>query len=393
MQKKSILIHNIGTIVTGDIRDPISSAKTIYIEDGLIAEIGTDKKDADIIINANSLLVTPGLIDSHVHPVFGDFTPVQNSTNWISRYLHGGITRMVSAGELHLPGLPLEKPDPVLFKYLAILSRACYKRYRPSGVKVEAGTLILAPGLKENDFDDLIKADCKNLKFIFFPYDERMDEAKKYREWATKREMIIKIHSGGVSRSGVSRPAGADVIFNIKPDIVGHINGGPIPMSRNDMIKIVESGQFYMEISYCGNFPFAKEVIEKAIDLNLLDKIILGTDTPSGTGVTPRGLLRILAYVASIPKISPEVAICMATGNSAIAHALDTGFIKEGKPADIVIMGKIQGSEGNSHLEALSLGNLLGISVIIIDGEIIVYDRSEQTPPPIKRAFIEEEKR
>ena len=46
----------------------------------------------------------PGLIDSHAHPVFGDFTPRQQTQNFIESGLHGGVTTVISAGEVHLPG-------------------------------------------------------------------------------------------------------------------------------------------------------------------------------------------------------------------------------------------------------------------------------------------------
>ena len=68
----------------------------MYIEDGHIAEIPTSRADADTIINARGLIAAPGLIDTHVHPTFGDFTPTQNSLGWQHAYLHGGVTSLVS---------------------------------------------------------------------------------------------------------------------------------------------------------------------------------------------------------------------------------------------------------------------------------------------------------
>jgi enamidase len=89
---KSTLIYNIGTLITGDIENPLSKEDSIYIENGRFIELGTSRRDADVIINANGLLVAPGLIDGHVHPTIGDFTLAQNSTSWVTHYLHGGIT-------------------------------------------------------------------------------------------------------------------------------------------------------------------------------------------------------------------------------------------------------------------------------------------------------------
>ncbi len=386
---KSVLIHGIGALVTGDIRAPLSNATSLYIEDGRFREIGTGRTAADIVIDARGSLVTPGLIDSHVHPSFGDFTPVQNATNWISNYLHGGVTCMVSAGELHLPGLPIDDPDPNLFRSLALLTRACYDRYRPAGVKVEAGTMMLVPGMKRADFEAVAAAGSKCVKFIFYSYGQNPGEQADYVRWARELGLKVKIHSGGVSRSGVSRPAGAEVVLKLQPDIVGHINGGPIPMPFSDMEQILMKSDHFLEIVYSGNHSLSQRFMKKVAEQGQLRRVILGTDTPSGTGVVPRGMLRTMALVAAVPGVRPEEAVCMATGNAASAHNLDNGFVREGQPADLVILGRIQGASGNTPLESLGDGNLLGISMILIDGRLVVRDRSLQTPPPETGARIE----
>ena len=145
----SLLIVNIGGLITGDLADPHSAATSIYVEDGVIAEIDSRRDDADTVIDANGLLATPGLIDTHVHPTFGDFTPTQNSVGWMQAYLHGGVTSLVSAGELHVPGLPLEAPDAKLFKYLAVLAKRCGDNLTGELPRLYAGALLLAAGLEE----------------------------------------------------------------------------------------------------------------------------------------------------------------------------------------------------------------------------------------------------
>ncbi len=75
----------------------------------------------------------PGLIDSHVHPVFGDWTPRQNQLGWIESCLNGGVTTMISAGEVHLPGRP---KDVVGVKALAITAQRAFDGMRAAGVGV-----------------------------------------------------------------------------------------------------------------------------------------------------------------------------------------------------------------------------------------------------------------
>ncbi|MGD8561412.1 MAG: amidohydrolase family protein [Desulfarculaceae bacterium] len=378
----SVLIYNIGRMISGDVNDPVIDADSLFIQDGVFQEIGTRRKDADIVIDARGNTAAPGLIDSHVHLSFGDWTPVQNSTNWISCYMQCGITRMVSAGELHLPGLPIDKPDPQIFRSLALVTRACYDNYRPAGVKVEAGTLLLVPGLKEEDIAAVGRCGSKLVKFIFYPYGDNPEEQAAYMAWARKYGLKVKIHSGGVSRSGVSKPADAELILSLAPDIAGHINGGPIPPSEADVKRVVDEGSCYLEVAYCGNAGLAVRTVQWAAQKGCLDRVILGSDTPSGTGVTPRALLRTMALAATAQGVEPEQAVCMATGSAALAHNLDSGFIAEGKPADLVILGRIQGSTGADAMEALKAGNLLAVSMALIDGELTIKDRSTQTPPP-----------
>ena len=121
--------------------------------------------------------------------------------------MHGGVTALISAGELHLPGLPLP-PDARTALSVAIVTKRCYDNLRPSGVKVHAGTLLLVPGLTEKDFDEIASLGIKLVKFIFYDYSLLPNgEAERYVSWAHARGIKVKIHSGGVSRSGVSQVA------------------------------------------------------------------------------------------------------------------------------------------------------------------------------------------
>ena len=387
----SLLIVNLGAVVTGDWRRPLHQASSIYIEDGRIAEIPSSRSDADTIIDARGLIAAPGLIDTHVHPTFGDFTPTQNSVGWQHAYLHGGVTSLVSAGELHVPGLPLESPEPRLFKYLAVLAKRCADNLPQKAPRLYAGTLLLTPGLTEADFDEIARDGIGCVKFIFYPYGDDEVESERYVRWCRERGIVVKIHTGGVSRSGVSRPAGFEVLNEIQPDVAAHITGGPIPMPPGEMETVVNEMDCALEIATAGSFRRDIELMQMVHRAEALDRIIVGTDTPSGTGVLPRAMLRNVALLASLCEVSLEVAWCLATGNAARAHRLEAGFLDVGKPADLVLMGKITGSVGTDALDGFTAGDIPGISFVIVNGEIVVRDRSEQTPPPETLAVIEKE--
>src|SRR5581483_642891 len=119
----SVLIKNLGTLVTGRLESPLRAADSMFIRDGIIQAIGNGlNQSADQIIDANGITAIPGLIDSHSHPSIGEYTPAQNSLSWITNYMHGGVTALISAGELHLPGLPLP-PDPRTALSVAIVTK------------------------------------------------------------------------------------------------------------------------------------------------------------------------------------------------------------------------------------------------------------------------------
>ena len=91
------VIRNIGTLISGDIHRPLLEGDSIRIEDGRITAVGTGLDDgADTVIDAKGSTVMPGLIDSHCHPVFGDFTPRQRTLDFIDSGLNGGVTTMTS---------------------------------------------------------------------------------------------------------------------------------------------------------------------------------------------------------------------------------------------------------------------------------------------------------
>src|SRR5271169_4293604 len=159
-----LVIRNIGLLLSGDLAHPILDADTVVAIGDRIAAVGKEKdvdtSQATAIIDAKGTALAPGLIDSHVHPVCGDWTPRQNQLGWIDSYLHGGVTTMVSAGEVHTPGRP---KDIVGLKAMAIFAQRAFQAFRPGGVKVHAGAPVLEQGMVEEDFKELAAAGVKFL--------------------------------------------------------------------------------------------------------------------------------------------------------------------------------------------------------------------------------------
>lgn len=377
------LITDIGLLVPGSTELEVERDTTLLIEDGVIAGVGVDLASPDVVVSAGGLSAMPGLVDGHVHPTFGEWTPAQNAIGWVRNYLHGGTTSMVSAGELHVPGLDFMNLTPEIVTSLALTSLATTGRQPVAGVKVTAGTVLLVPGMTEEHFDRLADAGASQAKFIFYDWSRLGDgEVERYLEWARERGMTVKMHSGGVSRSGSSRVAGFDVVAQVAPDVVGHISGGPIPMPDPDISRVVDELDCAVEVCSSMNYRSTMHTVSALIEHEGLGRLTLGTDTPGGTGVIPRGMMRNLCFLAGVCGVDPATAVAAGTGQTAQAHGLEAGVLDVGRPADLLLLGPITGSGAQDVLECLTLGDLPGIAAVFVDGVAHVWGRSEQTPPP-----------
>lgn len=381
--ENKLVIKNIGMILSGKLEQPILDGDCIVCIDGKISAIGyeidlnTDQPDQ--VINANGVTISPGLIDSHIHPVVGDYTPRQQQLHWIDSTLNGGVTTLISAGEVHMPGRP---KDIVGLKAMAIAAQRWYENFRPSGVKVLAGAPVIEHGMEEEDFKQLSNAGVKLLGEVGLGSVKDGPTAKKMVQWARKYGMQSTIHTGGPSIPG-SGLIDKDVVLEADTDVIGHINGGHSALPDDQIVCLCESCQRSLEIVHNGNERAAILTLNTARELDQLDRIILGTDGPAGSGVQPLGILRMIAFLSSFGNIPAEVAFCFGTGNTSRNRKLDVGLMEVGYCADFVLMDQAQHSPGDNLLASVEQGNLPGVGMTIIDG-IVRSQRSRNTPPAQK---------
>ena len=381
-QSGKVVIRNVGLMLSGDIDHPILDADTVVVMDGRIATVGksndVDTANAKTTIDARGTCLCPGLIDSHVHPVFGDWTPRQSQLGWIDSTMNGGVTTMISAGEVHLPGRP---KDIVGLKALAITAQRAFDNFRPSGVKVHAGAPVIEHGMVESDFAELAAAGVTLLGEIGLGSVKSGAEAKPMVEWARKYGIRSTIHTGGPSIPG-SGLIDKDVVLEADADVIGHINGGHTSLPERDVCELCEKSSRAIEIVHNGNERVALAAARAALDLKCPHRVILGTDGPAGSGVQPLGILRMIAMLSSIGGIPAETAFCFATGNTARVRGLDCGLIEVGRVADFVFLDRAQHTAGRTLLESVELGDLPGIGMVMIDG-IVRCGRSRNTPPAV----------
>lgn len=380
-------IVNLGVILTGDWREPLAPGDSIVMDQGRIVHVGTSAASqiaaCDVVIDADGAVAIPGLIDSHVHITFGDYTPRQRTVGFLESYIHGGTTTSISASEVHVPGRP---KDPEGVKALAVAAKKCFENYRPGGMRVCAGSVILEPGLKEQDFAELARKGVCLAKAGFGAFDTPYDYAPLVR-WARQHGMITTVHTGGSSIPG-SSGIWADHLIAMQPDVSFHVNGGPIAMPDRDFPRLVQETSIALQVCTAGNLRTCLWTAQLLKDAGQFARLLIATDTPTGSGIMPLGMLYTISHLASLAKIPVEWAIAAATGNNAEVYRLNSGYLRPGRDADVVVIDACAGGSQDNALDALRNGDIAAVAAVVTDGIPRFVGRSRNTPGSIRNVRV-----
>jgi len=384
-----VAIVNIGKIVSGDWRNPFTAGDTIISDAGRIVSVGTassaEVSSADVVIDADGTTAIPGLIDSHVHTTFGDYTPRQKTVGFLESYTHGGVTTAISASEVHVPGRPT---DPAGVKALAVAAFKSFQNFRPGGMRVHGGSIILEPGLAEADLREVAAQGVWLAKAGFGAVKTPFDYAPMIA-WAKAAGIVTTVHTGGSSIPG-SGAIRAEHLVAMQPHVSFHINGGPTALPDEDYRVIIEKTDAALQVCTAGNVRTTILCANLAHELRVFDRFIIATDTPTGSGVMPLGMLYTIAHCSSLTAMPPEWFVCAATGSNARIYRLNSGFLASGRDADIVLLDAPAGGSKTTALDAIKNGDIVAVCAVITDGIPRFVGRSRNTPPSIRRVHVAE---
>jgi enamidase len=382
-----VAIVNLGQIVSGDWRNPFAKGDAILTDGERIVSVGTASAQAveatDVVIDAGGMTAIPGLIDSHVHITFGDYTPRQRTVGYLESYLHGGATTAISASEVHVPGRP---KDVEGVKALALAAQRCFADYRPGGMRVIAGSVILEPGLKASDFVELKQNGVSLAKAGFGAVKTAYDYVPLVAD-AKAAGLITTCHTGGSSIPGSGAITG-DHLLKMHPHVSFHINGGPTAMPDRDFERVIRESEMALQVCTAGNLRTTLLCGRLALALDAFDRFIIATDTPTGSGIMPLGILYTVAHLASLTEMTPEQAICAASGNNARVYRLDSGFLKAGHAADVVLLDAPDGGTQDNALDAIRHGDIAAIGAVVTAGIPRFVGRSRNTPATMRKARV-----
>jgi enamidase len=380
-------IVNLGCILSGSWREPWVEGDRILSADGRLVAVGqvsnADVDAADVVIDADGATAVPGFIDSQVHNTFGDYTPRQKTVGFLESYLHGGTTTAISASEVHVPGRP---KDPEGVKALALAAQRCFEHYRPGGMRVFAGSVILEPGLVMSDFEELRSKGVWLAKAGFGAVKSPFDYAPMTRA-ARAAGMITTVHTGGASIPGSSAIT-AEHLIAMDPHVSFHINGGPVAMPDPDYERIVAETSIALQVCTAGNLRTMILCAQLARQHGAFDRFLIATDTPTGSGIMPLGMMYSMINLAALTDMPPEWFIGASTGNVADVYGLNSGYLRPGKDADIVILDAPVGGTQNTALAAMKNGDIAAVAAVLSDGVPRFVGKSRNTPAGIRRVRV-----
>ena len=382
-------IVNIDTIVTGDWRQPSVDGDTIVMDNGMIEVVGTASGKAvstcDVVIDADGATAVPGFIDSQVHNTFGDYTPRQKTVGFLESYVHGGTTTGISASEVHVTGRP---KDPEGVKALAVAALKCFENYRPGGMRFWAGSVILEPGLVEDDFKELSDKGVWLAKAGFGAVDTPYDYAPMVA-WARKHGMVTTVHTGSASIPG-SSGIWADHLLKMKPHVSFHVNGGPAAMPDEVFPRLVNESDIALQVCTAGNLRTLLMTADLLRKADQFDRLLIATDTPTGSGIMPLGMMYTITHLASLTDLPVEHAIAAATGNNAKVYDLNCGLLRVGSDADVLLLDACVGSSKNTALDGLRNGDIVAVGAVVTDGIPRFVGKSRNTPAPNRNIRVAE---
>ena len=390
--RETLLVVGLRGVLAAEPAWGFSGDSEILCEEGRIAAIGEATKprvrslqEQGVpvrVLNGNGLVALPGLIDGHVHPVAGSTSVVPAGSDWTHCYLNAGVTACVSAGELTTPGFSARRATADTVTSLATTAAWCFANIT-APPRVYAGTLLAVPGLEQRHFAAVATAGGRCLKYIYYPLGNGgwREEVARYRDWSREYGLVTKLHAGGTSFQGDSVSVTAETVIEVAPDLYAHANGGPIPLSDPGTMSVIADTNAFIEVIPAGNMRLLGKIAGALRDRGELGRLTVGTDSPGGNGIVPRGPLQAIGAISALGEVDAATALRCGTENVARSHRIPGGAIRTGEPANILLGGPVRGSSHRTISAAIESGELIGIGAVIYEGDVVALP-ARFTPPP-----------
>lgn len=367
-----VLLHNIGDAFTGTFTEPTIDIEGIVVNDGKITSFDSATADRPhVTVDCKGMTAAPGLVDTHIHPTLGDYGTKQQSVGYLQQMVHGAVTRVMSAGEVHVSG----RTDAESAFAIAHAAYVSYRSFQPLGMKVHGGAMLFE---KDTEFSHIDRAFAAGMRIIGEIGIGGLKDPVRSGELsmhARQLGMTVHMHCGCTSDRGPGGDAhpyfGADDVLVARPSIASHMNTfASLSDADIDLLCSHENAPPFIEVVQAGGARSMLRVVERLTERDELNRLLIGTDTPTGYGITSLGIMKTIGDICSLGGVAPELGWAIASGQGARAFGVDGNQLAIGKDADIVIMDASLGSVESSASTALAAGEFPGVALVMTDGQI-----------------------
>ncbi len=228
---------------------------------------------------------------------------------------------------------------------------------------------MLVDGLTEADFEEMAQAGVWMVAEIGGGGLYKVKDVAPMIEWAKPRGFKVSVHIGPQSIPGSSL-VGSELCVAIQPDKLAHINGGSTAAPWSEIQRCIdECPKAGVEFISMGNQKMAGRIYEYLQKRNELNRVVYGSDTPTGQGVMPNCIQRMVMR----PRLSTT---CRLNRPSPWAPQLcgpvrpQHRQIEVAREADILAIDWVR-RPAEDALEAMKLDDTFGVSMVMVDGQVV----------------------
>jgi enamidase len=151
---------------------------------------------------------------------------------------------------------------------------------------------------------------------------------------------------------------------------------------------VIRDTDIALQVCTAGNLRTTLLCANLAHAHGAFDRFIIATDTPTGSGIMPLGMLYTIAHLASLTDLPAEWFLCAATGTNARVYGLSSGVLAPGRDADVVLLDAPDGGTQQTALAAIKHGDIAAVGAVITAGVPRFVGRSRNTPSTSRQVRV-----
>src|SRR5207244_7507237 len=101
------------------------------------------------------------------------------------------------------------------------------------------------------------------------------------------------------------------------PDVSFPVNGGPLALPDHEYPKLINESQIAMQVVTAGNLRTTLLIGDLMRKADQFHRFLIATDTPTGSGIMPLGMLYTITHLASLSAMPLACALGAPSGDQA----------------------------------------------------------------------------